>query len=368
MFEIRDILMRFIYVGKYFLVIFITLLMFVALTVRANDYDIGVFYFPGWKDRQPHAPSPRPWEPIKKFPEKEPLLGWYAEGADDVMQKQIDWMSTYEIDYVVFDWYQGKEKKVYLEHALASYMRAPNRDKLKFSILWANHDGIPTSIDEWDFMVRYWVKYYFPKPEFKHIDGKPVVFIFSADMLKKQAESFGFTTRLLLERAQDTARAAGFSGIHFVAGTGANRPMIDNYAKSSGYQSFSAYNYHQGPNSPVQSHSYTELDNGYREHWKKFATFGSLPLIVPMTSGWDKRPWRGSIDPFHDDSLSTPEEFELHLKAAKDYMDSMKKGVPKMGVICCWNEFGEGSYIEPTKAHGFSYLEKIKKVFGGEAH
>ena len=33
-------------------------------------------------------------------------------------------------------------------------------------------------------------------------------------------------------------------------------------------------------------------------------------------------------------------------------------------VICCWNEFGEGSYIEPTKKDGFSYLEKVKKVFG----
>jgi hypothetical protein len=35
-----------------------------------------------------------------------------------------------------------------------------------------------------------------------------------------------------------------------------------------------------------------------------------------------------------------------------------------LGVICCWNEFGEGSYIEPTQKNGFSYLEKIKKVFG----
>lgn len=358
--------MYFMYVGKYILVILITLLMFVTQTVRANDYDIGVFYFPGWKDRQLYAPSPLPWEPIKKFPEKEPLLGWYAEGSDDVMQKQIDWMSAYGIDYVIFDWYQGNDKKVYLKHAIDSYMRAPNRGKLEFTILWANHDVIPTKVDEWDFMVGYWVKYYFSRPEFKRIDGKPVVFIFSADMLKKQAEAFGYTTQSLFDRAQNIARAAGFSGIHFVAGTGTNRPMIDSYARNSGYQSFSAYNFHQGPNSPIQSHSYAELDRGYREHWNRFLLFGNLPLIVPMTSGWDKRPWGGSKDMLHDKSMSSPEGFELHLKAAKEFMDAMKKGTPKMGVICCWNEFGEGSYIEPTKVQGFSYLEKVKKVFGGE--
>ncbi|MBK7050726.1 MAG: hypothetical protein IPH54_08055 [Rhodoferax sp.] len=27
--------------------------------------------------------------------------------------------------------------------------------------------------------------------------------------------------------------------------------------------------------------------------------------VVPMTSGWDKRPWGGSKDPEHDNSIST---------------------------------------------------------------
>lgn len=344
----------------------LALLMIVGSLAYADDYQIGVFYFPGWKDKQIGAPSPFPWEPIKAFAEREPALGWYDEGADDVMRQQLDWMQSYGIDFVVFDWYFVEGRKVVLEHALAAYMRAPNRSRTKFSILWANHSGMPKNVADWQAMVSYWVKYYFPRQEFMRIDGRPVVFVFSADMLKKQAESFGTTTKYLLDNAQTLAREGGFPGIAFVAGTGAYLSMIESYAKDAGYSAFSTYNYHNGPIPPLNtpSHSYKELDQGYRSHWLRFAERGSLPVIVPMTSGWDKRPWGGSKDAAHDNSLSTPEEFHIHLEAAKHFMDTNPILTNRMGVICCWNEFGEGSYIEPTKKDGFSYLEKVKNVFG----
>ena len=346
--------------------ILLALLMGLGSIAHANDYQIGVFYFPGWKDKQVGAPSPLPWETIKAFPEREPALGWYDEGTDDVMRQQLSWMQSYGIDFVVFDWYFVEGQKVVLDHALAAYMRAPNRSKTKFSILWANHSGMPKNLIDWQMMVGYWVKYYFPSPEFMKINDRPVVYVFSADSLRKQAESFGITTKDLLDNAQSLAHAAGFAGIEFIAGTGAYLSIIKTHAKDSGYSGFSAYNYHQGPLTPdnTSSHSYKELDQGYRTHWQRFAQKGNLPLIVPMTSGWDKRPWGGSKDPAHDNSLSTPDEFGKHLEAAKSFMDANPTLTKHTGVICCWNEFGEGSYIEPTKKDGFSYLEKVKKVFG----
>jgi hypothetical protein len=332
----------------------------------ANDYQIGVFYFPGWKDGQVGAPSAQPWNPIKQYPDREPLLGWYDEGSDDVMRQHLDWIHAASLDFVVFDWYYVNGRKVVLEHALAAFMRAKNRGSTKFSILWANHSDMPKSMLDWKAMVSYWVKYYFPREDFLRIDGKPVVFVFSADELRKQAEKFGVTSKELIDGAQEIARDAGFPGIYLVAGTGAYLSMIDTFAKDAGYSAFSAYNYHQGPVEPLKrpSQSYAELDRGYRAHWQRFAEFGKLPLIVPMTSGWDKRPWGGSTDPLHDNSMGTPVEFEKHLMAARSYMDSNRKITSGVGVICCWNEFGEGSFIEPTKKFGFEYLDRVKKVFG----
>jgi hypothetical protein len=341
-------------------------MLFMLSAQSMADYRIGVYYFPGWKDNLPHAPSLHPWEPIKKFPERKPLLGWYKEGSKEIMRKQIDWMHEYGISFIAFDWYFTKEHKEVLGHALSAYLDAPNRGKEQFSLLWANHTNYPSSLDDWDAMVNCWINDYLPRREFLKIDGKPVIFVFSADALVRDAARFGKTSGDLIARAQTLAREHGLPGIYFVACTGARSPMIDRDAKASGYSAFSAYNYWGGPASAAVSHTFTELDYDYREHWERFARKGNLPLIVPMISGWDRRPWGPSSDPLHDNCLSTPEEFRTHLSAAKSFMDAhpLPSG-DEMGIICAWNEFGEGSFIEPTESHGFAYLEQIRDVFGG---
>ncbi len=46
-------------------------------------------------------------------------------------------------------------------------------------------------------------------------------------------------------------------------------------------------------------------------------------------------------------------------------MDAHPDLTHRTGVICCWNEFGEGSIIEPTRQGGFARLEQIRAVFAG---
>ena len=43
------------------------------------------------------------------------------------------------------------------------------------------------------------------------------------------------------------------------------------------------------------------------------------------------------------------------------------KGVPKLITINSWNEWTEGSYLEPDQHFGFGYLEAIRRVFCPEA-
>lgn len=342
-----------------------------AASTTTNEYKIGVFYFPGWKNNQIGAAYPVPWDKIKPYPEREPLSGWYTDGEDANTEQQLRWMADYGIDFVVYDWYWGDwQKKPFLEHALASYLRASNNKLVNFSILWANHNKSPKSLDEFTSMVTYWVNYYFSRPQYQKINGKPVIFVFSAAMLETKANKFGKSTKELLDLANQIAIYKGFSGIYFIGGAGANDKIFTGDHPVSGYSAYSAYDYHTGRKSLASqpfsySHSYDELDKGYQYNWEWFFKKTNLPYILPMTSGWDKRPWGGSIDSLHDNSVSTQQSFESHLLAAKSYMNKYPEMSLKTGVICCWNEFGEGTYIEPTKAQGFSYLEKVKKVFGG---
>lgn len=356
---------------RIFRLFFIMLACCTMAGASANDatpgYQIGVYYFPGWRDGQRGAPAVKPWERIKAYPEREPLLGWYQEGDVEIAEKQIAWMKEYGIDYVVFNWFW--DGKPFLEHGLSAFMQASNRDQIRFSLLWANHSKVPKNIGQFTSMVDYWIKYYFPRDEFLKIDGRPVVFIFSQQQLRDNAKSFGTTTAELIALADAAAIRAGFSGIFFVGGTGATNYWVKEYGPQNNYSAFSAYNYDRGFSGTYNalkrpSHSYMELDQAYRENWDWILANSPLPYILPVTSGWDKRPWGGSRDPFHDNSSSSPDEFEQHLKAAKLRIDNYPDKTKRMSVICCWNEYGEGSYIEPTKKQGFSYLEKIQKVFG----
>ena len=330
-------------------------------TTTTPIYQIGVYYFPGWKNNAYGGPYPLPWNKIAYgYSEREPLVGYYPEGDVSVTERTIQQKHDYGISYVAYDWYWDGQK-TFLDHAINAHFAANNRNLEKVSILWANHSSVPRTQTEFTSMVNYWITNYFNHEEYLRIDNKPVVFIFSIDSLKNQAESFGSTTLALLNQANQMAKSAGYPGIYFVGGTGANDEAYT-YAPQNGYNALSAYNYQEYQHG-VYSHSYPELDQGYRNQWNWILTGSPLPYIIPMTSGWNRKPWGGSTDPLHDNSVSTPQMFAQHIQAAKTLMNVYPYKTLKTGIICCWNEFGEGSYIQPTVQYGTQYLDQVKATF-----
>ncbi|MCZ4313846.1 glycoside hydrolase family 99-like domain-containing protein [Comamonadaceae bacterium G21597-S1] len=351
--------------------VFFLFLTYILLNRLAagGESQIGVFYYPGWKNSVISNVSPEPWAALKDYPDREPLLGHYDDGNIDVIEQQLSWMSSAGIDFLILDWYWHPQLGVLKSHTIDTYFKAPSRKKIRLSIMWANHTAIPRTQEEFEKMVRFWL-YYFRTKEYLTIDEKPVVFIFSTSQLEQRAKAFGSTSATLLAVAQSIAKKDGLPGIFFVGGAGANSPIAVQHSKgvATGYDAFSAYNYH-GPGrfayagGHKQSHSYLELDQGYRDHWQWMLADAKLPYFVPMSSGWDRRPWGGSKDPLHDNSMSTPEEFKTHLLAGRKAIREFSPLTRGFGVICCWNEFGEGSFIEPTRKNGTVMLDTVKEVF-----
>ena len=344
------------------------ILFFNAGTAFANEYLIGTYYFPGWTTGAKGLEFPVPWQPIQKFPDKEPYLGWYSDSDPAVLKQQTAWMKDAGIGFVAFDWYWDG-KNTYLEHALNAFRASKKTGDMKFSILWANHYRFPGGMPEFKLMIRYWIARYFVDTDFLTVDGKPAVFIFGIDAFSEAAKTIGVSTAELVSIANTMAQQAGYPGIYFIGGTPALEHWANGVAPASGLSALSAYNYHRGYSGTPASESskgegYSRFANAYKQNWQWLVSKGKLPYVVPMTSGWDHRPWGASKNPKNDESIATPAEFEAHLRDAKSLMDANPDKTKRMGVICCWNEFGEGSYIEPTKKNGFSYLEKVKKVFG----
>ncbi len=89
-------------------------------------------------------------------------------------------------------------------------------------------------------------------------------------------------------------------------------------------------------------------------------TFGEKTQSSTAASDWTNK--RGY--PFGAVIVNnTPERFRGALLRAKELT---LKRPPKERIITInsWNEWGEGSYLEPDTVHGMKYLEAVREVFG----
>lgn len=345
----------------------------ICSTCYGEAYTIGAYYFPGWKSDSEYwrdiKGMPGSRSPGKAWPEREPLLGYYPEEELWVAERHIEAASAYNISFFAYDWYWNGTKP-YLNHALENFQKANNRKKMHFSLLWANHSVVPKKEEEFNSMIQFWIKNYFNDPQYLYIEGKPVVFIFSPKQLNDNALKFGKTTAYLFRSAREMAVKAGLKGIYFVACTSAYPPYIADLIPNNNYDAQSAYNYHnkgfdkEYTGKELPAINYMELIEGYKSNWFNILTKTSLPYFVPMSAGWNSRPWGSNTD--HDNCDSTPESFRKMLEEAKFVMDKYPEKTKKIGMICAWNELGEGSYIEPTKKWKYRYLEEIKSVFSGK--
>ncbi len=320
-----------------------------------GPYEVGAYYFPGWK-------TASQWEPLRRFPERKPVLGWYREGEPEVADWHIKWAVEHGITFFAYDWYWSRGSRQ-LEHALHDgYFHARYRNLLKFCLLWANHNPPgSSSADDCVAVTRYWIENYFRRPEYLAFDRKPIVIIFAPDRLREDLGIEG--TRKAFELMRAECKAAGLNGLCLVACVGdvggARR------AAQEGYDAVSAYNWPGlGMTGEGMFAPYETLLQGYGKAWAHLLEESPLPLApLPVSGGWDSRPWHGENNLVRFGR--TPESFKRHLLDARRVLNSLTNSVPvpKAILVEAWNEWGEGSYIEPQAEYGFGYLDAIRETF-----
>lgn len=315
--------------------------------------DVGVYYFPGWR-------TSGQWAPITRFLERRPVLGWYREGDPSVADWHIKWAVEHGITFFAYDWYWSAGARS-LEHALhEGLFNAKYRHMLKFCLLWANHNPPGTSSHE-DFMavVAYWIENYFKRPEYYTIDGKPVVIIFSP--YRFRADMGSAAVKRSFEAMREECRKAGLPGLYLIACVGGDTSE-HRVAAEEGYDAISAYN---RPGLGLRENErigpFADLLEPHRAHWERMADAGPLPIMTPVSGGWDSRPWHG--DNAMVRSGRTPPLFRRHLEDARRFIESRPGKALPVALIEAWNEFGEGSYIEPHREYGFGFLDAVREVF-----
>lgn len=316
--------------------------------------EVGAYYFPGWR-------SAGQWQPIRHFPERRPALGWYREGDPEVADWQIKWAVEHGITFFAYDWYWSQGARQ-LEHGLhEGYFRAQYRHLLKFCLLWANHNAPGThSAEDCVAVTQYWIANYFRRPEHLRIDGQPVMILFSPQRLTEDLGSDGVRRAFTLMREE--CRRAGLPGLYLVACVGEAGEA--RRAVAEGYDAITAYNWAGlGMAGDSLYGPFATLIEGYHRQWRLLADQCPLPLIPPLSGGWDSRPWHGENQLVRFGR--TPDLFRQHLVAARRFLEGRRRtnAVPDLVLVEAWNEWGEGSYIEPHQEFGFGYLDAIRDVF-----
>ncbi|MGQ9609149.1 MAG: glycoside hydrolase family 99-like domain-containing protein [bacterium] len=320
--------------------------------IDTSPYEIGVYYFPGWSPDQWDR-----WSKQKGFPERDPVLGFYREGDPEVADWHIKWAVENGITFFMYDWY-WRNGKIALENGLENgYLKSKYRDYIKFCIMWANHAPFHNhTINQLLEVTDYWIEKYFILSCYYKIDNKPVVSFFDPNNLTHDLGGSD-NVRKAFSAMRKRVQSKGFDGIYFIA-CGDNSPSSQKRFKQEGYDAISAYNY---PTAGARSQwsSYKSMMLAHVDIWNNSLKSDILPYIPLLTDGWDSRPWHGNkaIVRFG----RTTEYFKTGLEAMKKWMDENHRYI---GLIEAWNEWGEGSYIEPNSEFGFGDIEAIREVFG----
>ena len=324
-----------------------------------------------------------------------PLWGYTDESDPKVMAGKINAAADHAINAFIFDWYYYDDGP-FLQGCLDDgFLQATNVNRIKFALMWANHDwlelhpykrGTPQKLlypgrvtpAHFEQICDHVIKRYFLHPSYWRIDGKPY---FSFYELSKLLENFGSVeaTRSALDKFRASAALAGLPGIHLNAVVwgqpilpGEKAPVDPaTLVRDLGFDSVTSYVWiHHVPLNELQT-DYNKVRDAYFEYWQQADKKFAVPYWPNVSMGWDSSPRCNQADEFGNFGYpfmntikdNTPERFRAALEMSKRQLLARAQS-PRILNINCWNEWTEGSYLEPDAEHGMAYLKAIKDVFG----
>ena len=381
----------------------------------ATNYDVAAYVWPAyqpekrWEEFGLFKDGKGEWENVYRAKPKKPghnqpyipLWGYEPEDNPIVAARKIDACLAAGINVLIYDWY-WYEGKPFLEGSLNAFLKAPNNERMKFALMWANHviddlwertapikckdkNGFQnirskpdvTSEEFRNVLVPRFIEF-FKKPNYYKIGGKPLFQIFATNNLIK---CFGSVEKVQEEfdYFEQKTKEAGFQGLELqVKCEDFKWPSDIRKLKFSGVF---YYNWLElDPFSSSYWQDYSDKPDKDYKLWGEtvYGNFAKLAKQYPqiqfyanVTCGWDTNP-RFPQDVYVPVATgNTPERFEYFLRKAKAWADkNTRTGKPKLIFINALNEWTEGCVLEPDARNGYGFLNAVARVFGahGQAY
>ena len=389
-----------VHILRVFTIVFLAALQ-PAVAAEVAKYDVAAIVWPAYH------PAPRwaelgifsagkgewqnIWEATKRRPDDlwdaRPIWGYTNEADPNDVAQKIDAAVAAGINVFIYDWYWYGGRP-FLEDALnKGFLGAPNRSRMKFYVMWANHDvnkywdntvdtkhgkedlvwTAKVSDADWKTIVARWISQYFTQPNYYCIGGKPVLMIYRLDSFVEWEGMAKAKERLDYLRAE--ARKAGFPGVHL---QGKIRGKVPDY-RSLGIDSYTLYNWNDchwwNVIDPV-----TKADPDYAtcgdyalkrcDEMKAEVAEQGAAFFPNLSVGWDNNARFPISQTNRTIRNATPAGYEKYARKIRDWAQAnIPPELPKLITVNSWNEWTEGGYLEPDTRWGFGYLDATRKVF-----
>jgi hypothetical protein len=311
------------------------------------------------------------------------------------MEMQIAAAADHGVNVFIYDWY-WYDGQPFLEGCLNDgYLKARNNDRVKFYLMWANHDvrliwdrrhadNVARNLDgsvvwkgavspeEFRQIARRTIDKYFSHPSYYKRDGKPVYMIYHLGVFLEGMGSVEAARRELDWFRAETVKA-GYPGLELQAAIRSEKPIditgVD--GKDVGTQrdvvtklGFDAITHYQFIHITGMDRDYSEVVRDAAAEWRRLAKEYPMTYHPHVAGGWDNSPRTikhvGQIV-----KNNTPQAFEQALREAKAFVDARPDRRPLI-TINSWNEWSESSYLQPDDLNGYGFLEAVRRIFGGE--
>ena len=268
-----------------------------------------------------------------------PLIGPYSSCDPDLQEYHFLMMKFAGIDGVIFDWYGSRDLYDYsiIKKSTETFIERMEELGLSFSIMYedrvavqaADHGLAVNAIEAAKEDFSYINEQYFSSPEYLHYEGKPILFVFGPHHLVTEAE-------------WDQV----FSVLPAI-----NRPsFLTLWAASDRVGPNSAGEFLWVDKDHLLAHEY--YYSVYPQQ-NAITVGGAYPGFKSFYAdgGWSDGINEWTIDTGNGQTFVETLNYTHHEVA--DFIQ-----------LITWNDFGEGTMIEPTEEFGFMYLQLLQQYTG----
>ena len=316
----------------------------------ADDYTIGLNYCPIWANGEHFG-----WSCISPYDDPYPVLGYYDEPSAEVADWEIKYMIEHGIDFPAICIYfvnnQAGPQRIAdteAQQLFEGYMEAEYSDMMNYCILWEALNGkSPNSMDNWkNDYVPYLMENFFKDERYMKIDNKLPIIVFSPESIQSRMGGAA-NVKEAIWYLDSEVKKLGYDGVIFMA-----CGYSSNMHKSLGFNGVSAYSW--------GTSGYTAANN--INSILRSAADSSVYTVPTVSVGFNSLPWMGVRYP-----MITKEEYRAAHEWVRDtYLTTYPKEEWQKNFIMLstWNEYGEGTYIMPTRdERKFDYLDVIRETY-----